>query len=807
MATVAATAQMLTVALIGNPNTGKSTLFNALSGFRTLTGNYPGVTVEKKLGETNCGGRTVRLVDLPGTYSLAPRTLDEMVAVNVLLGRQADVGTPDVVVCIVDASNLERNLYLVSQVLDLGLPTVVALNMADVAASRGIAIDAPSLAARLGLAVVFTEAHRKRGMDELRQAILAAAERRPVPRPRVFPPAFAEECHRLQSRLAELGRPGTPYYLLERLLLDIGGYLESHFLNGDAAALRDHLDAARLRLGEQGCKVPAVEARVRYQWVRETLDGLVRRPATRPVTFSDRLDRFLTHRISGLAAFALLMFLVFQALYSWAKPLMDLCEAAQERIGEFVAAAVPPGPLQSLLIDGVIGGVGSVLVFLPQIVILFFFIALLEDCGYMARAAFLMDRLMTKVGLSGKSFVPLMSSFACAIPGVMATRVIENRRDRMTTILVAPLMSCSARQPVYALLIAAFIPATAYVGGWITLQGLVLFGMTFLGAAVAVPIAWLFKKTLFKGETPPFVMELPTYKWPSLRIVLHRVYESGKSFVTRAGTLIFATNVLVWAAGYFPGDHSPVIRLEIEIEGVQQDQADDIEAASRLRNRHVELAGQLSGRNSAPVNRFAEALWVLGLRSQPPEIESEIDQLAAGDELRRVSEELIVVDERLKPLSTLIDRRNQLRGELLERSLLGRLGHAVEPIVRPLGWDWRIGVGALASFPAREVIVGTLGTIYSLGGAEAPEDSGLQSAIQSAKWPDGTPVYNVPVALSIMVFFALCAQCASTLMVIRRETNSWWWPTFTFLYMTALAYVGAFMAYRIGMLLFSSTVP
>ncbi|MES1261504.1 MAG: ferrous iron transport protein B, partial [Acidobacteriota bacterium] len=546
---MAATPRMLTVALIGNPNTGKSTLFNALSGFRTLTGNYPGVTVEKKLGETNCGGRTVRLVDLPGTYSLAPRTLDEMVAVNVLLGRQADVGTPDVVVCIVEASNLERNLYLVSQVLDLGLPTVVALNMADVAASRGIAIDAPSLAARLGLAVVFTEAHRKRGMDELRQAILSAAERGPVPRPRVFPPAFAEECHRLQSRLTELGRPETPYYLLERLLLDIGGYLESHFLTGDAATLRDHLEAARLRLGEQGCKVPAIEARVRYQWVRETLDGLVRRPATRPVTFSDRIDRFLTHRISGLAAFALLMFVVFQALYSWSKPLMDLCEVAQGWIGEFVAGAVPPGPLQSLLIDGVIGGVGSVLVFLPQIVILFFFIALLEDCGYMARAAFLMDKLMTKVGLSGKSFVPLMSSFACAIPGVMATRVIENRRDRMTTILVAPLMSCSARQPVYALLIAAFIPATVYLGGWITLQGLVLFGMTFLGAAVAVPIAWLFKKTLFRGETPPFVMELPTYKWPSLRIVLNRVYESGKSFVTRAGTLIFATNVLIWAAG------------------------------------------------------------------------------------------------------------------------------------------------------------------------------------------------------------------------------------------------------------------
>jgi ferrous iron transport protein B len=805
MSTVAATARILTVALIGNPNTGKSTLFNALSGFRTLTGNYPGVTVEKKLGETTCGDQRVRLVDLPGTYSLAPRTLDEMVAVNVLLGRQDDVGTPDVVVCIVDASNLERNLYLVSQVLDLGLPTVVALNMADVAASRGITIDVPALAGRLGLPVVFTQAHRKQGMDELRQAILEAARRGAVPRPRVFPPAFAEECNRLQARLGEMGRPETPYYLLERLLLDIGGYLEGHFLNGDTAALREHLFAARGRLGDQGCKVPAIEARVRYQWVRETLEGLVRRPATRPVTFSDRLDRFLTHRISGLAAFAILMFLVFQALYSWATPLMDLCEAAQEAIGGAVAGIIPPGPLQSLLVDGVIGGVGSVLVFLPQIVILFFFIALLEDCGYMARAAFLMDRLMTKVGLSGKSFVPLMSSFACAIPGVMATRVIENRRDRMTTILVAPLMSCSARQPVYALLIAAFIPATAYLGNWITLQGLVLFGMTFLGAAIAVPIAWLFKKTLFKGETPPFVMELPTYKWPSPRIVLHRVYESGKSFVTRAGTLIFATNVLVWAAGYFPGDHAPVIGLQREIEGQEGELAADLEAAARLQVRHAALADRLAGEPASP-GPFAVALRALGFNAPADADEPAVDARDAEIQLRQIDDELSAISERLKPLEALRSRRNQLQGDLLEKSLLGRLGHAVEPVVKPLGWDWRIGVGALASFPAREVIVGTLGTIYSLGGADDPRDSGLQSAIQAARWPDGTRVYNVPVALSIMVFFALCAQCASTLMVIRRETNSLWWPTFTFLYMTGLAYLGAWIAYRAGLLLFSSSI-
>lgn len=724
----------INVALIGNPNTGKSTLFNALSGHRALTGNFPGVTVEKKIGRTRCGDRAVQLIDLPGTYSLAPRTLDEMVTVNVLLGRQPDVGTIDAVVCIVDASNLERNLYLVSQTLDLCLPTVLVLNMADVAEARGIQIDERALSQRLGLPVVKTEAHRKRGIDALRSAVLEVLARGPIDPPAGFPSVFNDECARLQAFLAENGQKQTPRYLLERLLLDVGGYLEGHFENLDAGILKAHLDAARQRLVQAGCPVPAVEARVRYQWARETLTGIVTQPASRPVTFSDKLDRFLTHKFSGLAVFALLMFLAFQAIYTGAEPLMKSCEAAQGWVADQVADVMPPGPLQSLLVDGVIAGVGAVLIFLPQIVILFLFIAILEDCGYMARAAFLMDKLMTKIGLSGKSFVPLMSSFACAVPGIMATRVIENRRDRMTTILVAPLMSCSARQPVYLLMIAAFIPATVW-GGWVTLhgrqygislQGLVLFGATFLGLAVAVPIAWLLKKTMFRGETPPFVMELPSYKWPSPRVVFDRVYDRAKAFVQRAGTMIFATTVLIWAAGYFPGDHSEVDRLQTQI-------------------KHADGSER--------------------------------------DELR--------------------DRQNALRSELLEQSLLGRVGHAIEPAVKPLGWDWRIGVGVLASFPAREVIISTLGTIYSLGGAddEDEEHASLQAAIRSAEWPDGRPVYNVPVALSIMVFFALCAQCSSTLLVIWRETNSWWWPLFTFVYMTVLAYIGALATYQIGIML------
>ncbi len=727
MSSSAPTAMPLTVALIGNPNTGKSTLFNALSGSAALTGNYPGVTVEKKIGKMRCGDRVVQLVDLPGTYSLSPRTLDEMVTVDLLLGRIADIGRPDVVVCIVDASNLERNLYLVSQVLDLGLPAVLVLNMSDVAKSRGIVIDAGELSRRLGLAVVMTAAHRHDGIDSVREAILAAAAAGPPPRPEIFPPVFREECGRLAAQLAEWGRPATPDYLLGRLLLDVGGYLETHAVNGKARELQHYLETARGRLGAAGCKPPAVEARVRYAWARALLQGVAARPTVRPATFSDKVDRQLTHRFTGLVLFAALMLVMFQAISTWAEPLMEACKAVQASAGGVVAGLMPAGPLRSLLIDGVIGGVGSVLVFLPQIVILFLFIALLEDCGYMARAAFLMDKLMTHVGLSGKSFVPLMSSFACAIPGIMATRVIENRRDRMTTILVAPLMSCSARQPVYVLMILAFIPATSYLGGWVGLQALVLFGMTCLGAVVAVPIAWVLKKTLFRGETPPFVMELPSYKWPSPRLVFTRVYHQAKSFVVRAGTLIFATSIVVWAASYFPGDHAAADRLQTQITA------------------------------------------------------SELDPFADATERER-----------------LIVRCNQLQSELLEHSLLGRFGHLIEPAVRPLGWDWKIGVGVIASFPAREVIVGTLGTIYSLGGVESADDAGLQDAVRSATWPDGHKVFSLPVALSIMVFFALCAQCASTLMIIRRETNSWRWPLFTFSYMTALAYAAAFATYRLA---------
>jgi ferrous iron transport protein B len=720
-------------AIIGNPNTGKSTLFNALTGMQARVGNFAGVTVEKKVGRVQWDDVSLTLIDLPGTYSLSPRSLDEMVAVDVLLGRQADTATPDVALCIVDAANLQRHLYLFSQLMDLDIPLVLILNMMDVAEARGITIDVPELEARLGVPVVTTQAHRRTGISELRKAILRAVDGSRPESPVEFPASFCDAVHELSEWWKLEGDP-PPKYLLERMILDVNGQVEQQFAERSNRDLTDHLAQIRDELRQREVRIPAVEAMSRYAWARGVLEGVISAGESPVDHLSDRLDQWVTHRWAGVTIFVGLMFLVFQAIYHWAQPLMGVIESGQALVGDLISSLIPPGALRSLLVDGVVAGVGGVLVFLPQICLLFFFIAIFEDCGYLARAAFLMDKLMTRLGLSGKSFVPLMSSFACAIPGIMATRVIENRRDRMITILVAPLMSCSARLPVYLLLIGAFVPATHLAYGVISLQGVVLFAMMSLGAVVAVPVAWILKKTYFRGETPPFVMELPSYKWPSPRIVFGRVYDRGRAFVVRAGTLIFATAIVVWGAGYFPADHSRIDAVTARVEQLEQ-----------------------------------ESVW-------NEEVMAEIEDLR--------------------------DERNQLAADLISASFLGQLGQVIEPVVIPLGWDWRIGVGVLASFPAREVIIATLGTVYSLGGEVEEGDDTLSAALQQATWPDGRPVYTTPVAVSIMVFFALCAQCASTLMVMRRETNSYFWPMLTFVYMTTLAYLAAWLTFQIGSSLF-----
>jgi ferrous iron transport protein B len=769
----------LTVALVGNPNTGKSTLFTALAGVRQRVGNYPGVTVEKKIGHVRHGGHRWALVDLPGTYSLAPHSPDEMVVVDILLGRRSDVPPCDAILCIVDASNLERNLYLVSQVLELGLPTVIALNMIDIAKARGLTIDAAELSRRLGIPVVPLQANKRRGLNELKAALAQAIEHQTSPPKSPFPQPFRDEVSQLESLLngnqeRDVVQPAdnvlhtingsaaprtqsatdsiVPRYLVERLLLDTSGYLEQSGLiyarSGqriDSVQLQQHLQAARARLSAAGFPVPAVEAMARYQWAGRQLEGIVRRPTERLKTNSDTIDRILTHRLWGTVVFAAMMLLLFSSVFIFAKPLMNWIQAGVDFIAATIKDSLADGAFRSLLVDGIIGGVGSVIVFLPQILILFMFIAILEDCGYMARAAYLMDKMMVRVGLSGKSFIPLLSSFACAIPGIMATRVIENRRDRLTTIMVAPLMSCSARLPVYTLLIGAFIPAGKYIAGVLPLQGLTLFAMYLVGIVAAVVVALILKRTLLRGATPPFVMELPPYKFPSPALVLHRMVERGWAFVCRAGTLIVAVAIVVWALLYYP--HNPAA---VE-ESLQRDQA---------------------------------------------ALTAQLEQFPADNMHRKF------LEAELARYNTPDQREQLLAGAYQRQSILGQMGRWIEPAVRPLGWDWRVGCAAIASFPAREVVLGTLGVIYNLGNVDLEANEGqtqLQTQLRNATW-DGSlrPVFTVPMALGLMVFFALCAQCAATLVIIKRETNSWRWPVFTFGYMTILAYLGALATYQIG---------
>jgi ferrous iron transport protein B len=646
-----ARSRQLTVVLLGNPNTGKSTLFSALAGIPTRVGNYPGVTVEEKVGRFTHAGRTIDLVDLPGTYSFAAQSPDEQVAIDVLHGRLPGVAAPDCVIVVADATNPERNCYLASLALELGRPVVVALTLSDVAATKGIAIDAVTLARRLGCPVVPVAAPSGAGLPALRDAIIAAAAAPPPPRPDLAP------------HLARVAARGPA----ER------------------------------------------EAIARYAWVEAQLDGIVSRRPPAGRTLDERIDALLTHRVWGTLAFVAVMLALFTSIFVLAKPLMDLISAGVDAGAAAVEAALPEGAIRSLLVDGVIAGVGGVVVFLPQIALLFLFVAVLEGCGYLARAAYLMDRLLVGVGLSGKSFIPLLSSFACAIPAIMATRTIENRRDRLLTILVAPLMSCSARLPVYLLLCGAFVPDVAVGLSWIRLPAVVLVSMYAVGVVVAAAVAFVLSRTVFRGPPQPFVMELPGWRWPRPGVVLERVREASLSFLKNAGTLIVAMSVVLWALGTYP---RPVLP-----EG----------------------------------HGMTEA---------------------------------------------------EVAGEALKQSVLGRAGRLIEPVVKPLGWDWRLGCAAIASFPAREVVLGTLGVIYNLGDVDVGDDEGasmLARRLQAATW-DGTDrkVFTVPVALSIMVFFALCAQCMSTLVVIGRETGSRLWPLVTFSYMTALAWLAACATYQVG---------
>jgi ferrous iron transport protein B len=696
----------LRIALIGNPNTGKSTLFNALTGMRQRVGNYAGVTVERIEGRYRSeSGTEVEVLDLPGTYSLSATSPDEEIALSVLLGLAPSIPAPDVVVLVVDASNLERNLFLASQILELDLPVVVALNQVDAAEAAGLRIDAVELAMQLQAQVVATVAIRGRGIDVLRKAIERASDL-PVPsRQFTLPEPLLQALQPVEAVLLRAGfKPTTAGLEALRLL---GVPAEGHLAGIED--LEAVVERTRADLRDQGFHPRALEAEIRYGWIAGVIEASVHRFGAGGSTLTDRIDAILLHRIFGPLIFLFLMALVFQSIFAWAEPLMVGVEGVVAAVGAAVTSLVPEGDLQSLLVDGVIAGVGSVVVFLPQIVILFLFIGFLEATGYMARAAFIMDRFMRGVGLHGRSFIPMLSGYACAVPGIMATRTIDNPKDRLATIMVVPLMSCSARIPVYTLLIGTFIPPVMILGIF-NLQGLTLLTMYFLGTAAALAVAGIFKKTLLKGPSQPMIMELPPYRLPNLRSLTLAVAHRAGIFLRRAGTIIFALTIVLWALATYP-------------------------------------------KSDAAIAGTAESA----------------------------------------------------QEEQLAESFLGRAGHAVEPFVRPLGYDWKIGVSIISSFAAREVFVATMGTIYGVG-AEADETSvALRERLLAERDAAGELVYTPLVAVGLMVFYVFAMMCVSTNAVVVRETGGGWkgvrWATFQFLWMFALAYAAAFIVYRGGLLL------
>lgn len=709
------------IAVIGNPNTGKSTLFNALTGLRQKTANYPGVTVERHTGSLRLASGAVSLVDLPGAYSLAAQSPDEMVAIDVLMGHVEDLPRPRAVLAVVDAANLRRNLFLVSQLAELGLPLVIALNMSDIAREQGIEIDAARLGERFGARVVPVSAARGENLDALRAAMDAAMADEPPPVLRVLP-ALQDAAQTLWQQLKEAGSGLSPYEV-ERALIDAGGVAERRVEFIAGGRFLPELADLRARLSA-GSSLAAMEAKARYDLVNRIVDEVERRrPPVR--TFGDRVDRITNHPVLGSLLFLLVMASVFQAVFSWATPMMDLIDAGTSALGELVRSAMPEGALASLLVDGVIAGVGSVVIFLPQILILFAFIILLEDSGYMPRVAFMMDRLMRSVGLSGQSFIPMLSGFACAVPSILATRVIPERRDRLATILAAPFMTCSARLPVYALLISAFVPQVSWLGGLVNLQGLVLLGLYLLGIIGGVLTALLVKKTALRGPTPTFLIELPPYRLPSLGSLLIKLADRGKTFLVRAGTVIFAVSVVIWALAYFPRP---------DAIGEQADTQRQIAA--------TELGGEA--------------------------LEARLETLDAEES-----------------------------AAYLEASFLGRAGKVVAPVFHPLGWDWKVSAAVIAGFPAREVVIAVLGTIYAVGDDEGAE-AALRDRLKAAEWPDGRPVFTLPMVLGLLIFYAFCLQCAATVVVIYRESGNWRWPAFAWTYMTALGYLGALLVYQLG---------
>ena len=724
------------IALVGNPNTGKTTIFNALTGLRHSTANYPGVTVEKKTGWMRLSEEDISVLDLPGTYSLLPRSLDEEVVHDVLLGIREDTPPPDLVLVVIDAGNLERNLYLATQVLETGIPVIWVLNMWDMARQNGVQIDLEKLEKLAGVPCVATVGMEREGIEKLQQMIaltlagLTEKSERFSIDPFLPTPAKTELDKisvLIEGRLKN--RPQAVFGEALRILSD--SHFHGPFFTGEKS--RDLLQAevlsVRTSLKQRGIDWTSVEPECRYAAIDHLCSEVVRQGLPKDLPFSERLDRVLTHRFWGLLVFAVVMGIIFQSIFSWAQVPMDILSRGIEKLGDLARAWLPSGPLESLVVDGIIAGVGNVIVFLPQIFLLFFFIALFEDTGYMARAVFVLDKLMKKVGLNGKAFLPLLSSFACTVPGVLATRTIEDRNDRLATILVAPLMSCSARLPIYTLLIAAFIPKVP-VFHMFHLQGLTLLGLYLLSIGAGLGVAALFRKTFLKGNRMPFVFELPPYRIPHLKTVLGTMWDRAKEFITRAGSIIFFLSIVLWFCVSYPKDSGAEARFATE-------------------------------RNQSRITLSGEAL----------------------------QERLAVLEHEQKDLQ-------------IRTSYAGSLGKMIEPAIRPLGFNWEIGIGIVASFAARELLISTLAIVHHVQTEGNGMTAGLVEALQKQRSPvTGELSYTPLVALSLMVFYVLACQCFSTFAIVKRETGSWGWMFFMIFYMTALAWTASFVVFQGGRLL------
>ncbi len=768
-----------TFALAGNPNSGKTTIFNALTGLRQKTGNYAGVTVEKRTGSCTLeSGERISIIDLPGTYSLVARSPDERIAVDVLAGRIPGEPKLDGIVVVVDASNLQRNLYLLSQFIETGLPIVVALNMMDIAERRGTRVQPEVLSQKLGVPVVPVVGHKAKGIRELKRAFDGARPAREPDWP--LPVAMQSQVDALAPAVESLARENglLPRAFAERLLV---GEAPVNRLPGELAS---RVDAARLQLAQAGVEPVQADVEAHYKWIEE-LSGAVTQPvvdvrvrgqrrrsmgvspmpssdghdrdghATRHAadTLTEKVDRVLLHKVWGLAIFAVIMGGIFVSIFWLADPIMGAVESSIEVAGKWLAPILPEGPLRDLWTDGIVAGVGGVLVFIPQIAILFAFLAILEDSGYLARAAFLMDRLLAKVGLSGKAFVPLLSSFACAIPGVMASRTIENRRDRLATIFVAPFMSCSARLPVYGLLIGTF-----FAGYSALAQGGILLLMYAIGVIAAFATAWCFKRTFLKGAPASFILELPSYKVPQWSQVLRVVVTNTWQFIAKAGTIIFALSVVLWALTYWPrlsDDDKTAVEVRL-VEQMREARA-DADAAST---------------QPTTASRDIDLDW------KPTVTDDQIDKEAEAFHA---------------------ELEQAIQSEQLRHSFAGMFGHAIEPVIKPLGYDWKMGVGLVGAFAAREVFVSTMAIVYSAGDDENTDP--LATAMREDTYADGSHVWTPLVAISMLVWFVLAMQCLSTLAIVKRETGGWKWPLLQLAYMNGLAYVACLLIYQIGRLL------